>query len=202
MNNKLSKIQCIAIFLAGISTALIPAVANATLESRLGGQAFYDTDLDISWLADANMNGNQTWQTQMTWADNLIIAGTDGWRLPSVGEMYYLRMVEGIQAPFPMLSGAGNVGPFHMLPFVYNYWSNHSFDNRLAYTSQFHYENSPPYPVFGLKSDALAAWAVHDGDVGQLSLISQVPEPETYAMLLTGLGLLGFMARRRKESTV
>ena len=26
-----------------------------------------------------------------------------------------------------------------------------------------------------------------------------VPEPETYAMLLAGLGLIGFMARRRKE---
>ena len=30
--------------------------------------------------------------------------------------------------------------------------------------------------------------------------VSAVPEPETYAMLLAGLGLLGFMARRRKES--
>ena len=29
-----------------------------------------------------------------------------------------------------------------------------------------------------------------------------VPEPETYVMLLAGLGLLGFMARRRKESAV
>ncbi|WP_374565565.1 FxDxF family PEP-CTERM protein, partial [Nitrosomonas sp.] len=29
-----------------------------------------------------------------------------------------------------------------------------------------------------------------------------VPEPETYAMLLAGLGLLGFAARRRKESAV
>ncbi len=31
---------------------------------------------------------------------------------------------------------------------------------------------------------------------------TMVPEPETYAMLLAGLGLLGFMARRRKESAV
>ena len=31
-------------------------------------------------------------------------------------------------------------------------------------------------------------------------IISTIPEPQTYAMLLAGLGLLGFMARRRKES--
>ncbi|AEJ00849.1 PEP motif putative anchor domain protein [Nitrosomonas sp. Is79A3] len=35
-----------------------------------------------------------------------------------------------------------------------------------------------------------------------LANVSLVPEPETYAMLLAGLGLLGFMARRRKESAV
>lgn len=32
--------------------------------------------------------------------------------------------------------------------------------------------------------------------------VSPVPEPETYAMLLAGLGLLGFIARRRKESAM
>lgn len=37
------------------------------------------------------------------------------------------------------------------------------------------------------------------GFVGSLSLkVTPVPEPETYAMLLAGLGLVGFMARRRK----
>ena len=33
-------------------------------------------------------------------------------------------------------------------------------------------------------------------------IFAPVPEPETYAMLLAGLGLLGFMARRRKELAV
>lgn len=39
-------------------------------------------------------------------------------------------------------------------------------------------------------------------DINVANVTAAVPEPETYAMLLTGLGLLGFMARRRKESAV
>jgi hypothetical protein len=30
--------------------------------------------------------------------------------------------------------------------------------------------------------------------------IAAIPEPETYAMLLAGLGLMGFVARRRKKT--
>lgn len=32
-----------------------------------------------------------------------------------------------------------------------------------------------------------------------IPVVSPVPEPETYAMLLVGLGLIGFMARRKRE---
>jgi probable HAF family extracellular repeat protein len=35
---------------------------------------------------------------------------------------------------------------------------------------------------------------------GQVAAIATIPEPETYAMLLAGLGLLGFIARRRKTA--
>ena len=35
---------------------------------------------------------------------------------------------------------------------------------------------------------------------GQVAAIGMIPEPETYAMLLAGLGLLGFVARRRKTA--
>lgn len=40
--------------------------------------------------------------------------------------------------------------------------------------------------------------ALDINDQGQVLVIGIVPEPETYVMLLAGLGLIGFMARRRK----
>jgi hypothetical protein len=30
--------------------------SNAALDSRLGGLAYYDTEADLTWLADANAN--------------------------------------------------------------------------------------------------------------------------------------------------
>ncbi len=36
---------------------------------------------------------------------------------------------------------------------------------------------------------------------GVLNLTNPVPEPETYAMMLAGLGLMGFMSRRKNKNT-
>ena len=40
-----------------------------------------------------------------------------------------------------------------------------------------------------------------DFDSARFGYAATVPEPETYAMMLAGLGLLGFAARRRKQKT-
>lgn len=64
--------------------------ANAVLVERLGGQAYYDTDADLTWLVDANYaqtsgydaDGLMTWATANAWAASLDINGVTGWRLP------------------------------------------------------------------------------------------------------------------------
>lgn len=74
--------------------------------------------------------------------------------------------------------------------------------------------DSGTIPVPGGPSLANASVSVYfsDGSFGTAELIEQnwdvsqdlaiaaVPEPETYAMLLAGLGLLGFAARRRQQN--
>jgi hypothetical protein len=38
------------------------------------------------------------------------------------------------------------------------------------------------------------------GQTGTVGVTTAIPEPETYAMMLVGFGLLGFVARRRKQA--
>jgi hypothetical protein len=54
--------------------------------------------------------------------------------------------------------------------------------------------NVPDFMTFGAQND------VSNGYWGpDLRLAGPIPEPETYAMLLAGLGLMGFVARRRQR---
>jgi hypothetical protein len=88
------------IFWGIIGLMLLGPSANAALHSRLAGQAYYDTMLDITWLADANLadtnafgvtginaNGTMTWAKANEWIaamNTAIYLGKTDWRLPTV----------------------------------------------------------------------------------------------------------------------
>lgn len=86
--------------LLGATTMAIASVAVAapmsgqgtwetTLQARdLDGNgtvdAYYDTALNISWLADANVIGQVDFNGASTWANGLNVAGVTGWQLPTI----------------------------------------------------------------------------------------------------------------------
>jgi len=81
-------------YLGGIVLALwCCSSVHAALLGRLGGQAVYDTDFDITWLADAtfgvsgiNDGGHMSWTTANEWIAAMNTAnylGYSDWRLPT-----------------------------------------------------------------------------------------------------------------------
>ena len=79
---------------AGLLALSFATASDAALVSRLGGLAYYDTDADLTWLADANAaqtsgytgidvlsDGRMTWQAANDWAAQLTVGGVSGWRL-------------------------------------------------------------------------------------------------------------------------
>ena len=86
---------CTFTLLSSISLTVqaAPVSGQGTWESTLQGrdldgnaatfEAYYDTTLDITWLADANINGIDNWQNQKDWAASLALGGFTDWRLPT-----------------------------------------------------------------------------------------------------------------------
>jgi len=245
--------------LVGLTLNLgLTATAHAALQGRdLNGsigsfEAYYDTVLNITWLADANYaktsgyaaDGLMTWAEAITWAANLSFYNAltnqtyADWRLPTVApvngsdlnpnfsaigstdygynisapgttyagstasemaHMFYNTLNNpGKYTPAGADSGCygtrkdclDNVGPFSNLqPWVYwsateyGYATDHAWNFAMYLGSQSTYD----------KPGDFYAWAVSSGDVG----ISAVPEAQTYALMLAGLGLVGWRARRR-----
>jgi len=86
--------------------------AEATLISRLDGQAYYDDVLNITWLTDANAaagsafddgasstDGAMTWDNAVAWASSLEIAGVRGWRLPTLQPVNEINFNSDISNP-------------------------------------------------------------------------------------------------------
>lgn len=98
MRYALSLLLAVAYTFANAAAVSGQGTWETTLQGRdLDGdastyEAYYDTALNITWLADAsyaktsgyNEDGLMYWFTAQAWAANLNVNGVTGWRLPSL----------------------------------------------------------------------------------------------------------------------
>jgi hypothetical protein len=186
----------------------------------------YDTDLNITWLRDTGRTPYISWEAAMTWASTLTVGGYGGWRLPAMidtgapgcqffsfggtdcgynvdpatGEMAHLFQVELANVsqfdtsgnPRGGSEGVGwglvNSGDFQNLQSD-DYWYGQSYPSGGPFGWRYSTSNMSQYP----SSSITFALTVRPGDV-----LAAVPEPETYAMILAGICMLGAVVRRRK----
>ena len=111
-----------------------------TEDTSHGFDAYYDTTLRVTWLADALYGGRMSWNGAEQWIQNLRLGGYDDWRLPSfsdgsgdgtTGELYQMWVVElgnNSNGQHPVWSY--NAGPFHNVEY---YISSGAYNPQAAY---------------------------------------------------------------------
>jgi hypothetical protein len=184
----------------------VSSVANAALVSRLGGTAVYDTDFNITWLADANYAGTtMDWATANSWAAGLTVDGISGWRLPTTvqpdstcstqsGGFSYNLNCTGSEMGHLFYTELGGVANYSITATHntnYNlfqniqansYWSGTGSGTGVSWFFHFGFGTQNRNIVV----THMSAWAVHDGDVA--------PVPLPAAAWLFGSGLLGLIS--------
>lgn len=210
---KLMKLLVLTMFVlaTGIARAELQVVAP---EAAGFPGLVRDTGQGLLWLKDTNWAWNSgslerpiSWYEATTWADNLVVVHGgqtyDNWRLPKVAEMAYLR-ANYSSAGYPIGTGFTTLpdvsdkvtdpGPFLVGRFIESKtadaWAldevtDDSMD-KARYMDMDAAFTPDGYVAFKDTAQMLTWGAV------------MVPEPETYAMLLTGLALVGLQRHRTR----
>ena len=175
-----------------------------------------DSAQGLVWLQDTNWAWNSgyqtsfmTWHQAMAWADQLVVTYNgqvfDNWRLSTVAEMTYLHDHYSSDG-YPIGTGYVNTadpenpvkhtdpGPFLVDRFL---------DNGIGPSADaWAWDQYSETQAYGMDMDAyFGAWIIDKSITGDNLTWGavMVPEPETWAMLLAGLGLVGLRLARRQE---
>lgn len=93
MQNAIRTILGTAFIVAASVAVAGPVAGQGTWEATLQARdldrdgvvdAYYDTTLNISWLASANVAGPLDFNSAVAWATGLDVAGVTGWHLPTI----------------------------------------------------------------------------------------------------------------------
>lgn len=211
-----------------------PAIPAPTLESRRGGLFLYDPVHDKTWLADANQafnssyrsvstgrtTGEMTYEEALQWADQLVIDGIDGWRLPEVtafdqpcrlntstastrlesctegdfNELWVEILLNGYSDRLMETSQLADARLFDHWQ-AGNYWTSTLNPLNPNGGSALVFSTFGDYQIDSL-NDLSFVIAVRDGDVGEN--MNVVPVPGAVWLFGTALiGLVGFSQRRK-----
>jgi hypothetical protein len=197
---------------------------NAVAATDTSAVYLYDTTLNVTWLRDANVNGQVTWDAATAWAANLV-TGSGGntisdWRLPSMADASALDLPTfgGTNSGYNPTTSSSEMASLFFTTLGNKSYFNTSGVYQAGYglTNTGSFQNMHNYFTYWLgtelTADPTAAWlfdsvngrqgayfkaaqfnalALRPGDV-----LTPVPEPETYAMLLAGLVMVGAISHR------
>ena len=213
--------------LLAVSVLAMPlSNVNAALLERLNGVAYYDTEANLTWLADANYamtsgydsDGYMDWVTANTWASSLTISGVSDWRLPTTQFLdsscsnqtatqswgYGCTSSEMGNLFYNVLGGDLYTSIDTTHNDNYDLFTNILTDSGYTYWSSTQYDSYRAWTFdfdnghqgYTSFPNVFSAWLVHDGDVSA----SVVPVPAAVWLFCSGLlGLIG-VARRHKHN--
>lgn len=155
-----------------LSTLIMVIVLSVPARAALvdmGDGTVYDTDLQISWLKDAGMGGKQEWEGAVDWAEELVFAGFDNWRLPIVTEQIWGYNITGSEMGHLYYVELGNqagmmtnAGPFMNISGPYWSGTEDAYDPEHQHAWGFCFNCGNQYSDD--KYDYSFVWAVRPGE--------------------------------------
>ena len=201
---------------------LVLVFSNTPVQATLTSIVYNDV-LDIYWMGDANYaytsdyvtpegrevrdtDGKMTWDESVEWADQLVYAGFDDWRLwfvhDSLTACANCTKSEFAELFYNELGGVSGMSildaldPNDYLKLFENiqsniYWSGVEFTENNTLAGAFVSLNG--VEGYGDKKFTYFAWAVRSGDV------TAIPVPTAFWLLGSALvGMIGFRFKRGK----